>query len=132
MAVLCTQANQCEVSASVIEHIHEQFMVGINDNKIQAMLLCDVKDTSIQGEVLGITHHIESHCLKCNVLSTNAQRFDSVQGHGQGCNYVNGWDRGGSKGHGNCSKSRIWDGNCIYYGQQHTPKQCPAYVEDCN
>ena len=82
MTVLCTQANQCNFGASVTEHIHKQFIVWINDNKIQEMLLCDVKDTSTQEEVLGIECCIECQYLQHNVLSTDGQRFDSVHVHG--------------------------------------------------
>ena len=73
MAVLQTQANLCNFGTSIIEHIHEQFMVGIKENKIRVILLCDVKDTSTQDEVIGIAYHIESQRLQHNVLSNESK-----------------------------------------------------------
>ena len=51
MTVLQTQANEGNFSASVLEDICEQYVVGISDNKIQEILSHDVKDTSMQEKV---------------------------------------------------------------------------------
>ena len=38
MTVLCMEGKQCNFSTSVTEHIHEQFIIGVNENKMQEMI----------------------------------------------------------------------------------------------
>ena len=59
----------------MLKHVHKDFMDGINDNEIQEILLCDVKDTSTQDTVLDIAHQNESQRFHCTVLSNESQNL---------------------------------------------------------
>ena len=128
MTVLCTQGNQSNFGISVTEHIGEQFIVGINDNKIR--IYCYKMSRTHIHNIMYLALPIKLDLKDTSTMKfvMSQKKFLSVEG--DGCSGHSGHGCGRSRG--SQSRSRDRNGNFIYCSRWHKPKHCPAFGKECN
>ena len=77
MTVVQSQANQCNFGTSDTEHNHEQFLVGINDSKIQEILYVMSKTYQHKIRYLALPIKLNPKDSSTMYLVMTAQKFNS-------------------------------------------------------